>query len=56
MTEDFTKSSYSNANGTCVETALRSDVVLVRDSKDSASPNLGFTPEAWTQFLSSIVS
>lgn len=48
------KSSYSGANGAqCVEVAS-ADAVLVRDSKDPDGPVLGFTPEAWQEFLSSM--
>ncbi|MGH7735076.1 MAG: DUF397 domain-containing protein [Gemmatimonadales bacterium] len=32
------KSSYSSANGACVEVALFQDVIAVRDSKDPDGP------------------
>ncbi|MGE7437845.1 DUF397 domain-containing protein [Kitasatospora sp. NPDC001175] len=45
------KSSYSgNEGGECVEVAIASDTVFVRDSKDKHGPRLTFTPEAWAAF------
>ncbi|MBT2382139.1 DUF397 domain-containing protein [Streptomyces sp. ISL-11] len=49
------KSSYSLANGDCVEVASplpRS--IAVRDSKDTQGPVLGFTPDAWTAFVATV--
>ena len=49
------KSSYSLANGDCVEVASplpRS--IAVRDSKDPEGPVLGFTPDAWTAFVTTV--
>lgn len=45
------KSSYSNADGDCVEVAIAGDRVGTRDSKDPRGPNLAFTPEAWSAFV-----
>jgi hypothetical protein len=43
-------SSYSNANGTCVE--MRPvDGVQVRDSKAANGPILNFNQSAWTALL-----
>ncbi|PRH79528.1 DUF397 domain-containing protein [Streptomyces solincola] len=51
-TDTWTKSSYSGANGACVE--VRSPVVAeiaVRDSKEPAGPSITFLPTAWTAFV-----
>lgn len=49
------KSSYSAANGDCVEVArLANDSVGVRDSKNIAQPVLGFTHAAWQAFVGDI--
>ncbi|WP_254885711.1 DUF397 domain-containing protein [Streptomyces sp. NA02950] len=46
------KSSYSSANGQCVEVADGvADVVPVRDSKASAGPCLVFEADAWASFI-----
>ncbi len=45
------KSSYSGANGNCVEVAADSRArVLVRDTKDHEGPVLAFRPGAWRRF------
>ncbi|SFB85077.1 DUF397 domain-containing protein [Streptomyces aidingensis] len=46
------KSSYSGSQGgECVEVAVASGAVHIRDSKDSSSPILTTTPEAWCHLL-----
>jgi Domain of unknown function (DUF397) len=46
------KSSFSFANGDCVEVASLPDGHIgVRDSKDSAGPVLRFTPAEWRAFV-----
>ena len=46
------KSSYSSANGQCVECAHTPDGgMAVRDSKHPATPPLSFSHEAWQSFL-----
>jgi hypothetical protein len=51
------KSSYSAANGDCVEVArLADDRIGVRDSKNAARPALGFTPAGWRAFIREIKS
>ena len=46
------RSSYSAANGNCVEVArLSSGYIGVRDSKNAALPALGFTPAGWRAFI-----
>ncbi|MFD8465780.1 DUF397 domain-containing protein [Streptomyces cyaneofuscatus] len=49
---EWFKSSYSSNDGpACVEIAAASSTVHVRDSKDLAGPQLGFTSAAWADFL-----
>jgi hypothetical protein len=51
------KSSYSAANGNCVEVArLDAGYIAVRDSKNVAQPALGFTPASWRTFISAVKS
>lgn len=51
------KSSYSAANGNCVEVArLGAGDIGVRDSKNAARPGLGFTPASWRTFISAVKS
>jgi hypothetical protein len=46
------KSSYSNGNnGNCVEVALDSELVGVRDSKAPTSGELAVPARAWAAFL-----
>jgi Domain of unknown function (DUF397) len=50
------KSSYSNGQANCVETAAigqHSRLVAVRDSKAPAGPVLTFLPSVWQQFTAS---
>ncbi|MFE6763018.1 DUF397 domain-containing protein [Streptomyces sp. NPDC057689] len=45
------KSSYSGGDGdNCVEIALRSTTVHVRDSKDTTLPSLSASAAAWSDF------
>ncbi|WP_329147676.1 DUF397 domain-containing protein [Streptomyces sp. NBC_01456] len=49
------KSSYSSANGQCVEVADGlPGIVPVRDSKHPAGPSLAFGARAWTSFLAKL--
>jgi hypothetical protein len=52
------KSSYSGHHSACVEVAparpAESDAVLVRDSKDPASPVLEFAPGHWQALMASV--
>ena len=45
------KSSYSYANGNCVEVQREDNRVSVRDSKDPSGPMLTFTLQEWKTFL-----
>lgn len=49
------KSSYSGANGNCVEVAYVSDGVAMRDSKDREGPALVFTPQEWDAFVAGVI-
>jgi Domain of unknown function (DUF397) len=48
------KSSYSGANGSCVEVADLGEHVAVRDSKDKAGPALIFPREVWVGFVAEL--
>ncbi len=51
------KSSYSNGQANCVETAAIGQdgrFVAVRDSKTPAGPVLTFQPRAWRRFTTSV--
>ncbi|MFP8885866.1 DUF397 domain-containing protein [Streptomyces mangrovi] len=45
------KSSYSGANGECVETLHTEAGMAVRDSKEPGRPHLHLSSNAWTAFL-----
>jgi hypothetical protein len=49
------KSSASNGNGSCVETAsIRPDEILVRNSRDPEGPVLSFTKQEWVAFVAGV--
>ena len=51
------KSSYSNGQANCVETAFTAEdgrQVAVRDSKAPAGPVLTFQPSAWQRFTADV--
>ncbi|MFJ2276358.1 DUF397 domain-containing protein [Streptomyces sp. NPDC087866] len=51
----FSKSSYSEPNGECVEVARNvPGAVAVRDSKRVTGPVLVLTPTAWDAFRASL--
>ncbi|GGW42072.1 DUF397 domain-containing protein [Streptomyces xantholiticus] len=48
----WVKSSYSSNDGpACVEVAAATGTIHVRDSKNPPGPRLGFTSDAWAEFL-----
>ncbi|MDX3260814.1 DUF397 domain-containing protein [Streptomyces sp. MI02-2A] len=48
------KSSYSNGEGACVETAAVVGTNFVRDSKQLDGPILRFPAEEWSTFVNSV--
>lgn len=44
-------SSFSGENGNCVQVSLGARDALVRDSKNTTGPVLGFTPVAWRELV-----
>jgi hypothetical protein len=51
---DWRKSTYSGANGSCVETASDRGAVLVRDTTNREGETLEFTTDAWGEFTTSL--
>lgn len=52
---EFSKASFSQYTwNQCVQVAIRSDVIGLRDSKDSAKTTLTFTPNEWSAFLKGV--
>lgn len=49
--EVWVKSSYSQAQGECVEVAFRAHMIAARDSKNPDGPRLEFPRQSWTDFL-----
>jgi hypothetical protein len=54
MDDDWRKSSYSGSNGSCVETATGSGVILVRDTTDREGFTLEVTADAWQAFVGTL--
>ncbi|MEV6675060.1 DUF397 domain-containing protein [Streptomyces sp. NPDC051162] len=51
------KSSYSLANGDCVEVASPLPLTIaVRDSKEPQRAALSFGPDAWSAFVATVTS
>jgi hypothetical protein len=50
------KSTYSNADGNCVEVAVGPSAVAVRDSKDCTGPVLKFSLKEWGSFIERLSS
>lgn len=51
ITETWSKSSYSNNNGSCVEVRRDGIDVLVRDTKDREGGTLRFNTQEWLAFV-----
>ncbi|MFI8069056.1 DUF397 domain-containing protein [Streptomyces sp. NPDC086033] len=51
------KSSYSSSgDGDCVEIALTSATIHVRDSKNQQGPRLALSPTPWADFLTHLTA
>ena len=48
------KSSYSSESANCVEVALISDGLAMRDSKDPSGPVLEYDRVAWRAFVQAV--
>jgi hypothetical protein len=47
---NWRKSTYSLANGNCVEVGTGQALVAVRDSRDPDGPVISVSPRAWIEF------
>jgi hypothetical protein len=54
MKVEWRKSTYSTAQGNCVEAASLRRVVAVRDSKNPDGPKLVLTPAGWQSLTASL--
>ena len=50
------KSSRSAGNGACVEVAITSTYIGVRDSKNKTGPSLAVDRKAWNEFIQGVQS
>lgn len=48
------KSTRSGSTGNCVEIAMTSHMVGIRDSKDSDGPSIAFPLTAWATFAAGV--
>jgi hypothetical protein len=48
------KSTYSNGTSNCVEVAMTTPAVAVRDTKDRSGPVLLFSPADWRKFTAAV--
>jgi Domain of unknown function (DUF397) len=53
---NWKKSSYSTAQGNCIEVASVRGGSAVRDSKDPDGPVLRFAADAWRAFVAAVKS
>lgn len=51
---DWRKSSYSFANGNCVEVGRGPAAIAVRDSKNPGGPVLRFRDSGWAAFVAAV--
>ncbi|MEU5958664.1 DUF397 domain-containing protein [Streptomyces sp. NPDC047525] len=49
------RSSYSGADGDCVEVAFIRNAVIVRDSQNPSGPRVVFSDKRWQAFLNAFV-
>jgi hypothetical protein len=54
MKSIWRKSSYSTAQGNCIEVAGTKTRVLVRDTQDRTGPVLRFNAAAWRRFTGQV--
>jgi hypothetical protein len=54
MKSNWRKSSYSSAQGNCIEVTGDDGRVLVRDTNDCSGPVLRFTADAWVRFAKQV--
>lgn len=54
MNVEWRKSTYSTAQGNCIETASLPGIVAVRDSKDPDGPKLVITLADWRNFTANV--
>ncbi len=54
VTSGWRKSSYSDTNGNCVETAGEGSVVLVRDTTNRDGGTLVVSASAWAKFTATL--
>ena len=53
---NWKKSSYSTAQGNCVEVAPVREATAIRDSKNPAGPVLRFPADSWRAFIGAVKS
>jgi hypothetical protein len=51
INDKWTKSSHSDAGGSCVEVRHRDGNIQVRDSKNPNGPLLTFSRDQWATFI-----
>jgi Domain of unknown function (DUF397) len=51
---DWRKATYSNGEGSCVETASGAGTVAVRDTTDRDAGTLLFSADTWRRFTRSL--
>jgi hypothetical protein len=57
MKPEWIKSTFSHANGSCVEvTQLEDGMIGIRDSRAPGGPTLRFTRDEWAAFLAGVDS
>lgn len=54
ITNEWTKSTYSDPSGSCVQVREDAGNVQVRDSKDPNGSVLTFTPAEWNAFIQGV--
>ena len=52
--DGWRKSSYSGAQGSCVETASDSGAIMIRDTANQAGFTLSVPAPAWTAFRATL--